>query len=146
MPSLITALLGFFSSTGPIASFFYMIGKKLALTSLIMPLQITLIGALFLARVSLATAITTLIILVYNKLNDVITQFESFAISSALSVPFKILQSMGIIQAFQETFSFFSLVFASLLLAFIGKMIVSSLQSISDEYYKIGVLLQLGLK
>lgn len=146
MPLLITRLLGFFSLTGPLATFFYMIGKKLALTSLIVPLQIALIGALIVARVSLVTAITTLIILVYNKMNDVITQFESFAFNAVLSVPFKILQSMGIIQAFQETFAFFSLVFASLLLAFLGKLAVSSLQSISDEYYKIGVLLQLGLK
>jgi hypothetical protein len=146
MPLLITRLLGFFSLTGPLATFFYMIGKKLSLTSLILPIQITLIGALIVARISLATAITTLIILVYNKMNDVITQFESFAFNAVLNVPFKIMQSMGIIQAFQETFAFFSLVFASLLLAFLGKLAVSSLQSISDEYYKIGVLLQLGLK
>lgn len=146
MPLLITRLLGFFSLTGPLATFFYMIGKKLSITAVILPIQITLIGALIVARISLATAITTLIILVYNKMNDVITQFESFAISSVLSVPFKILQSMGIIQAFQDTFAFFSLVFASLLLAFLGKLAVSSLKSISDEYYKIGVLLQLGLK
>ena len=146
MPLLITRLLGFFSLTGPLATFFYMIGKKLSITAVILPIQITLIGALIVARVSLATAITTLIILIYNKFNDVITQFESFAISSVLSVPFKILQSMGIIQAFQETFAFFSLVFASLLLAMLGKLAVYSLQSISDEYYKIGVLLQLGLK
>jgi hypothetical protein len=146
MPLLITRLLGFFSLTGPLATFFYMIGKKLTLTALIVPIQITLIGALIVARISLATAITTLIILIYNKMNEVITQFESFAFSNVLSVPFKILQSMGIIQAFQETFAFFSLVFASLLLAFLGKLAVSSLQSISDEYYKIGVLLQLGLK
>lgn len=146
MPLLITRLLGFFSLTGPLATFFYMIGKKISITAVILPIQITLIGALIVARVSLATAITTLIILIYNKFNDVVTQFESFAFSSVLSVPFKILQSMGIIQAFQETFAFFSLVFASLLLAMLGKLAVSSLQSIADEYYKIGVLLQLGLK
>lgn len=146
MPTLITRLLGFFSSSGPLATLFYMIGKRLSLTALIIPLQITLIGALFVGRITLFTGIVTLIILVYNKVSFVISSIESYAISSALEVPFLILQSIGFIRALTETFSFFSMVFASLLLAFISKMVVQSLQSISDEYYKLGVLLQLGLK
>ena len=67
MPALISALLGFFSTTGPIASFFYAIGKKLTLTALIMPIQIALIGALVTAKVSMLISIVTLIVWIYNQ-------------------------------------------------------------------------------
>lgn len=146
MPLLITRLLGFFSSTGPIAQFFYMLGKRLALTALIVPLQITLIGALIVGRIALFTAIITLMILTYNKFIDIVSKIESLSTTQIFVIPYQILESMGIIQAMIESFAFFSVVFTSLLLAFIAKMAVISLQSLSDEYYKIGVLLQLGLK
>ncbi|MDY3204475.1 MAG: hypothetical protein RBR70_05330 [Arcobacter sp.] len=146
MPALIAALLGFFSTTGPIASFFYSIGKKLTLTALIMPIQIALVGALVTAKVSMLVAIVTLIVWIYNQFIVVLNLINTQISSSILEIPVKVLQSLGLIQAMNETFALFSLVFIPLLLAFISKLAVSSLQSLSDEYYKIGVLLQLGLK
>lgn len=146
MPTLIAYLLGFFSTTGPIASFFYSIGKKLTLTTIILPIQIALIGALVVARVSMLVALLTLIIWIYNQFNMVLSFIDTQLSSSILEIPVKVLQSLGLIQAMDEAFALLTFVFIPLLLVFISKIAVNSLQSLSDEYYKIGVLLQLGLK
>lgn len=146
MTKLVGILLGFFSFSGPIVQFFLWIGKKLTVTSLILPIQITLIGAIITFRISLATGLITLIIYAYNKTNDLL-EFVNLEISSSiLTVPYQVLQSLGVISALSDFFSVFTFVFIALLSAIIAKIAVVSLSQISDEFYKIGVLLQLGIK
>lgn len=139
-------LLGFFTSVGPIASFFKWLGFRLTLSSIILPIQFSMLGALVVAKVAFFTAIITLIITIYNKINDVLLMITNLQSDSVLSLLFNFLNSIGFTSALMNAFDYFSLVFLSLFLLFISKMVVSSLQSISDEYYKIGMLLSTGWK
>lgn len=146
MPALISTLLGFFSFAGPIAKFFLWIGKKVSITALILPLQITLIGAIITARLALLTAFITLILFIYNKFTQLMSFVDTKLSSDFLTTPYKILQSLGVIDALSDFYASFTIVFVTLILAFIAKMTVNSLSQISDEFYKVGVLLQLGIK
>lgn len=146
MTKIFGYLLGFFTTGGGLFQFFAWIGRKIAVTSLILPIQITLIGAIITFRISLATGLITLIIYAYNKTNDLL-EFVNLEISSSiLTVPYQVLQSLGVISALSDFFSIFTFVFIALLTALIAKIAVISLSQISDEFYKIGVLLQLGIK
>ncbi|QEZ89066.1 putative membrane protein [Aliarcobacter cibarius] len=146
MPQLISLLLGFFSSAGSFAKFFLWIGKKVSITAVILPIQITLIGAIITFRLSLFAAIITLIMFVYNKFTDLMAFVDLKMSQDFLTVPYKILQSLGVIEAISDFYASFTIVFTTLLLAFIAKLAVNSLSQLSDEFYKIGVLLQLGIK
>lgn len=146
MTKLVGILLGFFSFSGPIVQFFLWIGKKLTITSLILPIQISLIGAIITFRLSLATGLITLLIYAYNKTNDLLAYINTEISTSIFTIPFQVLQSLGVISALSDFFSVFTFVFIALLSAIIAKIAVVSLSQISDEFYKIGVLLQLGIK
>ncbi|QKF67175.1 putative membrane protein [Arcobacter venerupis] len=129
-----------------IVTFFANMAKKLTLTAIIVPIQITLLIALYTAKFAFITTIITLIVWIYNRVVVIFGLISSMNNNVSFDIPFKILQSLGIFQALNETFALFSYVFVSLMILFISKLAIMSLQSIADEYFKIGVLLQLGLK
>jgi len=139
-------LLGFFSSTGPIASFFLFIGKKIGIVALVLPLQYAVVGAFVVARFSFITLIVTLIIWIYNRFVILFEYIEVTALSTVFETPFLVLQSLGIVQAFIETFALFSYVLVSFLALFVSKLTYESLKLLSDEYYKIGMLTSNGIK
>lgn len=68
MSALISLLTSFFGAGGAVATFFVNIFKKITLTSIILPIQISLLLALYVARISFLTALTTLILWFYNRL------------------------------------------------------------------------------
>lgn len=129
-----------------IVTFFANMAKKLTLTSIIVPIQITLLISLYTAKFAFITTVVTLIVWIYNRVVVIFDLISSMNNNVSFDIPFKILQSLGIFQALNETFALFSYVFVSLMILFISKLAIMSLQSIADEYFKIGVLLQLGLK
>lgn len=146
MTKIFGYILGFFTTGGGLFQFFSWIGKKIAVTSLILPIQITLIGAIITFRITLTTALITLIIYAYNKTNDLLEYISLEITSSILTVPYQVLQSLGVISALSDFFAVFTFVFIALLSTIIAKIAVISFSQISDEFYKIGVLLQLGIK
>lgn len=140
---LVRTLLGFFSSSGPLAMFFLWIGKKFASKALIMPIQITVIGALVVAKVAFLIAVLTLLATIYNALKDILNNLPTLLTQNELmSSVYLLMRSIGLIDAIQDAFSFFSLTFGALLLLFISKVVLHSLKDASDEFFKIGVLLQ----
>jgi hypothetical protein len=143
MPMLIALLTNLIPT---IVTFFANMAKKLTLTAIIVPIQITLLIALYTAKFAFITTIVTLIVWIYNRVVVIFDLISSMNNNVSFDIPFKILQSLGIFQALNETFALFSYVFVSLMILFISKLAIMSLQSIADEYFKIGVLLQLGLK
>lgn len=143
MPVLIALLTNLIPT---IVTFFANMAKKLTLTAIIVPIQITLLIALYTAKFAFITTIITLIVWIYNRVVIIFDLINSMSNNISFDIPFKILQSLGIFQAINETFALFSYVFISLMVLFISKLAIMSLQSIADEYFKIGVLLQLGLK
>jgi hypothetical protein len=143
MPMLIGLLTNLIPT---IVSFFANMAKKLTLTAIIVPIQITFLIALYVAKFAFLTTVVTLIIWLYNRVVDLTSMINALGVDSNFSLVFDFLRSIGFIQALNETFAYFSFVLVSFLLLFLSKVAISSLQLISDEYYKIGVLLQLGLK
>ena len=140
---LVSTLLGFFSSTGPIAMFFLWIGKKFASKALIMPIQFMVIGALVVSRVAFLIAVLTLLATVYNALKDILNNLSSlFAVNELMSYIYLLMRSIGLIDAVVDAFSLFSLTFTALLILFISKVALNALKLASDEFFKIGLLLQ----
>lgn len=146
MPQIITFLIGLFSSVGPIAKFFLWIGKKITLTTLILPIQIAFIGSIITFRLSLLAFFLTLIMFLYNKIIEILDFISVEMTKSIFTIPYQVLESLGVISALSDVFSYFSILFVTLILAFISKVALNSLAQLSDEFYKIGVLLQLGIK
>lgn len=140
------ALLGFFSSTGPLASLFVWIGSKVAMKGIILPIQFALVGALFVAKIAFLTALLTFVMWVFNKIHEIFDyislEFLSSSSDSVFQLAVSILGAIGFLQALQDVTASFSLVFVSLFALYISKLIVDSLKTISDEFYKIGMLLQ----
>ena len=123
--------------------FFLWIGKKFASKALIMPIQITVIGALVVAKVAFLIAVLTLLATIYNALKDILNNLPTLLTQNELmSSVYLLMRSIGLIDAIQDAFSFFSLTFGALLLLFISKVVLHSLKDASDEFFKIGVLLQ----
>lgn len=143
MPTLVSAMLSFFSSSGPLAMFFLWIGKKFASKALIMPIQIMVIGALVVARVAFLIAVLTLLATVYNAFKDILNNLPTYFQSNELmSYCYLLLRSVGVVDAVLDAFSLFSLTFTAILLLLISKVVLHALKLVSDEFFKIGVLLQ----
>jgi hypothetical protein len=143
MPLLVSSLLGFFSSSGPLAMFFLWIGKKFASKALILPIQFLVVGALVVAKVAFLIAVLTLLATLYNMLNDLISQLPTLLTQNDLiSLAYNLMRAVGLIDAVKDAFAVFNVVFIALLLLFISKVVLHSLKDASDEFFKIGVLLQ----
>jgi len=143
MPLLVSALLGFFSSAGPLATFFLWIGKKFASKALIMPIQFTVVGALVIAKVAFLVAILTLLATVFNMTNDLFEQLPTLLTQNEImSLAYNLMRSIGLIDAVKDAFAVFNLTFVAILALFVSKVVVHSLKDASDEFFKIGMLLQ----
>lgn len=142
MPILISSLLGFFSSAGPIAGFFVWIGQKVTVKALVLPIQFAVMGALVVAKLAFIGSLITLILWVYNTLHSALENLPSLMTSSqALQIGYNLLQSVGFIDAFMNAFASFTFVWVSLLALLVAKIALHSLKDASDEFFKIGILL-----
>ncbi|OCL96780.1 hypothetical protein [Arcobacter porcinus] len=146
MSKIIGIILSLFTTGGIIGKIFYWIGRKITLTALIVPIQIGLVGAIVVLRISILGAILTLVIFSYNIINDLLAYIDTQLSVGMLEVPYLVLQSLGIIGALSDVFSMFSFVIVTFFIVFLSKLAVLTLSQISDQFYKVGVLLQLGLK
>ncbi len=145
LDKVISYLLGFFSSAGPIASFFAFIGKKLAIKAIILPIQFVFLGALVVARIAFFTSLLSLIFWVYNRFHDVLILLNSNVVSDTSSfiyISWQVLQSIGFVDALFNSLQSLSFVWFTILILFVSKLVLSSLKDFSDEYFKIGLLLE----
>jgi len=138
---LVGGLLGFFSSSGPLIGFFIWIGKKLSLKALFIPVQWASVGALFLAKVASLAVVISLVSFIYNKVHYILDSLSTvFQGNIYLDTSYKILQSIGFIDAVYDSFTSLSFVWFSVLILIVSKHIFNSLKLISDELFKIGLL------
>lgn len=141
------ALLGFLTNLIPtIIAFFANMAKKITLTSIIVPIQISFLITLYIAKFAFLTFIVTIIVWLYNRIVYVFDLINNLNSNSYFELIIQFLKSIGFIQALNDTFAYFSYVLISFMVLMLTKIFISSMQSIVDEYYKIGVLIQLGLK
>lgn len=136
MPYILSAVISFFGN----------MFKKITLTSVIVPIQISFLIALYIVKFSFLTFLVTIIVWLYNRLVYVFTLINNLNTNSNFELVIQFLKSIGFIQALNDTFAYFSYVLVSFMVLMLTKILINSMQSIVDEYYKIGVLIQLGLK
>lgn len=141
------ALLGFLTNLIPvIVSFFANYAKKITLTSIIVPIQISFLITLYIAKFAFLTFIVTIIVWLYNRIVYVFALINNLDTNTNFDLVIQFLKSIGFIQALNDTFAYFSYVLVSFMVLMLTKIFINAMQSIVDEYYKIGVLIQLGLK
>lgn len=119
------------------------LGKALLSKSLFVPLQLAVSLALILAHISMLAFFLYAIVFIYNKYNEFLQLIADLSEGTELlAIALNIMQSMGIINAFNDVFSLFSpfiigyLVYRSLLIVY------HSFQATSNELFKVGVLVQ----
>jgi len=143
MLKILQLIGGFFTTGGAIASFFSWIGVKLTSKAVIVGLQIVRIIALVGAYVSFLVAVLKFSIKTINYITSFLHDMNSyFNTDSILSLVFKILQSIGITDAFNDAFSIFNVLFPALVGAWALKFSYKIYKMVSDEFYKLGSLLQ----
>lgn len=143
---MINVILWFFSGVGFLGKYIVRLGKAFFVSGAILTLQFSVIGALVLVRFAYLTTIVTIILWIYNQIVSISLMIDTMYADSFLYVPVSVLQSIGFIDALTVAFSSFSYIFVSLLTLFVSKFILNSVQSIADEYFKIAVLINLGVK
>lgn len=143
---MVKLIIWFFSGVGFLAEYIVRLGKAFFVSGAILSLQFAVVGALVLVRISYLTTIVTIILWIYNKTVELFELINSTYTDTFLYLPISILQSIGFIDALVLMFSSFSYIFVSLLVLYISKFVLNSVQSISDEYFKIAVLINLGVK
>lgn len=141
------AILGFLTNIIPtIIAYFANMAKKITLTSIIVPIQITFLIALYIAKFAFLTFMVTIIVWLYNRIVYVFDLINNLNSNTDFELVIQFLKSIGFIQALNDTFAYFSYILVSFMVLMLTKIFISAMQSIVDEYYKIGVLIQLGLK
>lgn len=143
---MVKLIIWFFSGVGFLGEYIVRLGKAFFVSGAILSLQFAVVGALVLVRISYLTTIVTIILWIYNKTVELFELINSTYTDTFLYLPISILQSIGFIDALVLMFSSFSYIFVSLLVLYISKFVLNSVQSISDEYFKIAVLINLGVK
>jgi hypothetical protein len=131
---------------GPLFEFFRWLGFRLTFNAIIMPVQFAFLGALFAARFLYFMAFTSLFVLIYNKVNEIFENITTMSTMAYMSTVFNFLDSIGFISALITGFSYFSVLIVPIFGLIISKMFIKSVQSFSDEYYKIGMLISSGWK
>jgi hypothetical protein len=143
---MVKAVLWFFSGVGFLAEYIVRLGKAFFVSGAILTMQFAVVGALVSVRISYLFTIVTIVLWIYNTAVELFQLIDSTYTDTFLYLPISILQSIGFIDALVLMFSSFSYIFVSLLVLFISKFVLNSVQSISDEYFKIAVLINLGVK
>ncbi|WP_321471454.1 hypothetical protein [Halarcobacter sp.] len=141
MHILIARLLSWFGAGGVLLSFFSWIGKKITAKGILLPFQFAVVGLLFVHRMALLTAFITLVVYIYNGIVELLEYINTTIFSSVFAMPVQILQSIGFFQAVNDVFSTFSFLLVSLLVMYVTKAIVQSIQTMSDEFFKISMMI-----
>ncbi|AOO64562.1 hypothetical protein [Sulfurospirillum halorespirans] len=140
--TMVSRIVGFFSSVGPLATFFVWIGKKFAVKGVTVPIQLAVVGALVVSKVAFLIAILTLLATIYNLITSFLNMIPSLLSSdSILVIALQVMQAIGLLDAVTDAFAVFTLLFGSLLALFISKVVLHALKDASDEFFKIAILL-----
>lgn len=139
----ITTIAGWFTGSGAVSAIFAWIGFKFSSKAVIVGMQIATIVALFLARVAFLIAVLDASLTTFNFINSTLAQIPDLAsVDPMLSLAFNVMRSIGLVDAMKEAFAVFNIIFVSLLLAFTTKFAFHIAKTTSDEFFKLGVLLQ----
>lgn len=143
MFKIISIIAGWFTSGGAIASFFAWFGVKFTSKTFIVGTQVSTIVFLFSARIAFLIAVLNVGKLTINSINLALNSLPtSFNSDEFLSIGYQIMQSIGLISALLDAFDLFNSIFISILLAWALKFAFHTAKMTSDEFFKLGMLLQ----
>ncbi len=143
MLKILQLIGGFFTGGGAIASFFLNLGAKLVSKPFIIGAQIARMVALFVAYIAFLVAVVKFSVKTINYINSFLHDMSSYFNSDTLlSLGFKVFESLGIIDAFNDAFAIFNILFPALIGAWALKFSYKIYKMASDEFYKLGALLQ----
>lgn len=136
-------IAGWFTTGGAVSAFFAWMGVKFTSKSLILGVQITSVSLLFTSRAAFLWAVLEVAKLTINGisffLNSLPTMMNSDQI---LSLAYNVLRAFGIVDAFIDAFSLFNTLFVAILAAWVLRFAFHTAKTSSDEFFKIGMLLQ----
>lgn len=140
--SFISRIWGFFSAGGPLLAFFVWIGKKLLIKYSMVQIQFAITGLFFVSKALFLFGVLDLIRRIYNKVKELFDGAPTMLTSTpSLDLSYKFMQSIGLIDAIVDAFSFFVIMFSSLLLLFIGKVATKALQQIKEDFRDIAMMM-----
>ena len=106
-------------------------------------IQISVSTALIIGHIATVAFLFFAILFIYNKYNDLLNYITTMpATSDLLSVTMSIMQSIGLINAFNDVFAIFSPFLIGYLLYRVALIVFSAFEKTSNEVFKVGVLVQ----
>jgi len=139
----LSVIAGWFLGDGAIAAFFAWIGVKFTSKSVIVGIQITSVSLLVASRIAFLWAVLEFAKLTINGMTVFFKSIPSFFSSSeVLSISYDILRSIGFIDAILDAFSIFNTLLIAMLTAWVLKFAFHTAKTTSDEFFRIGMLLQ----
>lgn len=122
---------------------FKWLSVSLIAKSVFVPAQLFVSVALIGSHIAMFGFFIYAIAFVYNKYNDFLQLLSDMTSQSGLlATVIQILQSMGVINAFNDVFSIFSPFILGYLAFKILGLVFASFQATSNELFKVGVLTQ----
>ena len=138
----IATISGWFVAGGVVASFFARIGILITTKVLVVPIHLSLMAVMTVARIVFLTAVITFILKVWNMIKKFFVDIPTFfSGNDILSTAFQVLQSIGFIDALSTALSELSLLFVSIFLIIIAKLVLHISEYVSNEFFKLGLLL-----
>ena len=141
--SVIQLVRGWFGSGGVFAVFFGHIGVKLTAKSFAVAWQIAKILLLVASRVAFGGFVLTISSLIYNYINFITEQIPTLMTENEImTLAYTFLRSIGLISALNDAFVVFNAFIVAIFVAFSARFIFNSLKLLSDESFKLSVLIQ----
>ncbi|KIM03168.1 MAG: hypothetical protein KU29_12570 [Sulfurovum sp. FS06-10] len=139
----IITIAGWFMSGGAVASFFAWMGVKLTSKVVIVGIQITTITLLFASRIAFLIAVLEFARLTLNFFHNFLNNLPTLLSSDVyLSLGYEVMRSIGLIDALKDSFAVFNVLIVAMLVAFVAKFAFHTAKITSDEFFKVGMLLQ----
>ena len=139
----ILAIAGWFTRGGAIASLLTWFGVKFTSKAAILSAQIASISLLFASRAAFLVAVLEVAKLTINSISHFFSMLPTWFYSdSIMSLAFNVLRAYGIIDAFMDAFDLFNTLFVAILAAWVLRFAFYTAKTSSDEFFKIGMLLQ----
>lgn len=143
MFALFRVIAGWFTVGGGLSTLFAWLGVKFTSKAFIVSAQIASVTLLFSSRVAFLMAVLEIAKLTINSINHFFSILStSFNADDMMSMAFNVLRSFGIVDAFMDAFALFNTLFVAILSAWVLKFAFHTAKTSSDEFFKIGMLLQ----
>ena len=141
--AVIDYLIGWFGKNGILAGFFTQLGVKLTSKSFIIAFQIATSLTLVASHIALGVAIYEVYQFISNALIVFKEQLPTLMTQNDLmSLAYNFMRSVGLIDAFKDSFALFNVLLFSLVVATLAKLAFKAMKLSADEYFKLSVLTQ----